>query len=648
MIEFIKEIEDLLLIPKESLTVVDDNTLELNIPTGISFMDMALKDLPKGVFIDKQVCAVGGTSLAIKSETNYVIAVHRKILVDNKYKQHKDKLIKVVGGVTVDDIKQEVLSGKNKIITTYDSISKVAEALNSLGLLSEYHLLVDEVQNVIREGGEFRERVCNDLLLNSSNFKTVSYLTATSTKRKYLPEQIKSIPYLRIVWEDSVNINVNQKHVTGDLTEVITNICLSHIDDNNKGEAYLFFNSVKGIVPVIKNLMKLRKVTHKDIKIICADNDENIKVLNSLGKSFTPDIPVYGVDKDNKPIIKNKRVTFITKTCFEGVDFYSDNPITYIVSDARNKHKHFVKTDIAVDIRQIAGRFRTGNPMSRQEVTLLWTGQYDGYNLSEEDYEEYVLSEIEKTRNTLQMVKENKIINSLDSAVKTSKYLTKRGDEVVLNDLAFCSVMSEYSTQHEDFKVVIENGKQIRTLDKKLTKLYDVDNYEPPVMSLLDKGKLGKKLNFRELAENYYEARVRLKGCEDGGIDCTVEDIDTFKNTIEVTEALCKRLVDYVEELGLETLKSCGFQESKINSKYLASVGMSKLEASPAKIRKYFNVNTETFLSLREVKDKLQNVYERLKIKEVAKANHIEKYYPVKRCKRGGVIGYLFIKESKE
>lgn len=642
MEQFIKEIKNLLLIPEENLTVLDENTLELTIPSGISFMSQALKDLPKGVFIDKQVCAVGGTSLAIQSETCYVIAVHRKILVDNKYKQHKDSLIKVLGGVTKDDITKELLSGKRKIITTYDSIGKVSEALSDLGLLQDFHLLVDEVQNVIREGGEFREQVCNTLLENTSNFKSVSYLTATSTKRKYLPSQIKDIPYLKIVWEDSVNINVKQKHITGDLSEVITNICLSHLD-NKIGEAYFFFNSVKGITPVIKNLMKLRKVTHKDIKIICADNEENIKILSALGKDFKPDIPVYGVNKDNSPILKNKRITFITKTCFEGVDFYSDNPITYIVSDARNKHKHFVKTDIAVDIRQIAGRFRTGNPMSRQEVCLLWTGQYDGYDLSEDEYEKFVLAEIEKTKTTIQLVKENRIINSLGDAVKTSKYLTKRGDEVVLNDLAFSSIMSEYSTQHEDFKVVIENGKHIKKLDSKLTKLYDVDNYEPPTMSLLDKGELGKKLNFRALAENYYEAKTRLKGCEDGCIDCTLEDMENFKVTIETSEALCKVLVEYVNEIGLEGLKSCGFQESRIKRKYSNSVGVSKLEASPAKIQKYASIPKNSFLTFKEAKEILQKTYDKLKIKEVAKANHLEKYYPTKRCKRNGVLGYLIV-----
>ena len=646
--KFIKDIQSLMLIDSQNLTIIDNNTLEIKIPKGISYMDRVLKDLPKGVFIDKQVCAVGGTSLAIKSPTNYVIAAHRKILVDNKYKQHSDKLIKVEGGVKPEDIIKEIKKGKNKIITTYDSLGKVAVALEQLNLLDDFHLIVDEVQNVIREGGDFREEVCNALLENTCKFASVSYLTATSTKRKYLPEEIKDIPYLKLVWEGSININVKQKHVTGDLTEVITNIAVDHLDNKHKGEAYFFFNSVKGITPVIKNLMKLRKATSKDIKVICADNEENRKVLSALGKDFIPDIPVYGVDEYGKPIVRNKQITFITKTCFEGVDFYSDYPVTYIVSDARNKHKHFVKTDIAVDIRQIAGRFRTGDPMARQEATLLWTGQYDGFDLPEDEFEKFVLAEIEKTETTIQMVKENKIIDSLSTAVKTSKYLTKRDGEIVLNKLAFSNIMSDYATQKEDFKIMIDDfGNSVSVLEEKLTKLYDVDSYEPPEMTLLDKGLLGKKLNFRQLAENYYEAKVRLKGCEDSSIDCTIEDINSFRATIETTEALCKRIVEYVDTLGLDALKSCGFQESKVKRKYESTVGVTKLVASPKRIQRKTGIKPDTFLTMKEGKDLLQKAYDELKINEVAKANHLERYFPTKRCKRNGVVGYLIIDEKQ-
>ena len=102
----------------------------------------------------------------------------------------------------------------------------------------------------------------------------------------------------------------------------------------------------------------------------------------------------------------------------------------------------------------------------------------------------------------------------------------------------------------------------------------EVERLSIKEMTQLKKLESGRKVNFRQLAENYYEAKIRLKGCEDSSIDCTVEDIDSFKSTIEITEALCKRIVEYVSALGLDSLKSCGFQESKIKRKYEACVGV--------------------------------------------------------------------------
>lgn len=629
------QVKQLLKINHNNLTEdISTNTQTLVVPTGIHYMSEVLNDLPKGVFIDKQVCGVGGTTLAIQSETNYVIAVHRKLLVENKHIQHQDKLIPVLGGVYPEDIVSQLKSGKNKIITTYDGLKKVSTALESLGVLDQYHLLVDEVQNVIREGGDFREEVCNYLLDNSCKFASVSYLTATSTERKYLPEQIKDIPYLKIEWEDSVNIKVNQKHIKGDLTQAITSIALDHIDNKDKGEAYFFFNSVRGILPVIKNLVKLRTVTEKDIKIICADGEDNEKLLNSLGGNWKPERPLEK-DSEGNIVLNNKTITFITKTCFEGVDYYSDHPVTYIVSDARNKNKHFVKTDIAIDIRQIAGRFRTANPMSKQEVVLLWTGQHEGYNMSEEEYEAEVLKKIVRVQNTINFANEGMTdSDQLTTLAKTSKYYTEREGVVVFNKLAYSNIMSEYRTQHEDFKVVIENGKEIRSLDNKLSKLYDVDSYELPELSVLDKKVIGKKINFRQTAEEYYKA---LKLLESNPKDVGATEI------VENIVIACPSVVDYVKELGIDELKACSFQESKLKKKFLQVVGATEMTSNRKYVRNLLLFKKGEWFSLKQIKGCLNKVYTQMNLPNKAFASDIDKFYVVKRSRRNGVEGYSIV-----
>lgn len=621
------QVKQLLKINPSNLTEdTSTNTQTLVVPTGLHYLSDVLEDLPKGVFIDKQVCGVGGTTLAIKSNTNYVIAVHRKLLVENKHIQHSDILVKVLGGVKVDDIISQVKYGKNKIITTYDGLKKVSEALSSLGVLNQFHLLVDEVQNVIREGGDFRDEVCNYLLDNSCSFASVSYLTATSTERKYLPEQIKDIPYLKIEWEDSVNIKVNQKHIKGDLTQAITAIALEHLDNLSKGEAYFFFNSVRGILPVIKNLIRLRTVTEKDIKIICADSEDNERLLNSLGGVWKPERPL-DQDKDGNLIINNKTITFITKTCFEGVDYYSDNPVTYIVSDARNKEKHFVKTDIAIDIRQIAGRFRTANPMSKQEVVLLWTGQYEGFGMSEQEYEEHVLQEIEKAKNTINLVNSGQIHSTLEQLAKTSKYYTERDGVVCLNNLAYSNIMSEYRTQYEDFKVVVDGGKEIKALDDRLNKLYDVDNYDIPKLSPLDKTGLGKKLNFAEVSYDLYNL-LSL------GVD---------NEEVRNIYLACPRLKEYVDELGFDILKTLGYQESKIKVKFNESIGSKENSLKLKDVQNYLNFGVGDKYTSKQLKDLFAECFKSLLINKTSKASCVLDYYSVGRANINGCRGYKIL-----
>lgn len=627
------EVKNLLKINHSNLTQDQNtNTQTLVVPTGIQYMSDVLEDLPKNTFIDKQVCGVGGTTLAIKSKTNYVIAVHRKILVENKYTQHPDILIEVVGEVSTKEIIEQIVLGKNKIITTYDSLWKVAQALEELGLLDKYHLLVDEIQNVIREGGDFKDKVCNYLLDNSCKFASVSYLTATSTERKYLPEQIKDIPYLKIEWEDSVNIKVNQKHIKGDLTQAITSIALDHLDNKEKGEAYFFFNTVKGILPIINNLVKLRTVTEKDIKIICADSEDNKKLLKTLGGEWKPEKPLYK-DEDNNIVVDNKTITFITKTCFEGVDYYSESPVTYIVSDARNQKKHFVKTDIAIDIRQIAGRFRTANPMSKQEVVLLWTGQYEGFGISESDYEALVLKEIEKAHNTIRGVQEGTIHSQLEDYAKTSKYYTKSNGVVVVNKLAYSNVMSEYRTQYEDFKVVIENGKEIRNLDEGLNQLYDVDSYELPKLSALDKSNLGKKLNFVEVACELYHL-LSADSCNE----------DEVRNIY----IACPRLQEYVDELGFEILKTLGYQESKIKLKFNESIGVNGVSKRLKEVQSYLDFKVNGKYTSKELKDAFAECFKSLGINKTAKASCVFDYYDVTRANIKGCRGYSILGVVKQ
>lgn len=76
---------------------------------------------------------------------------------------------------------------------------------------------------------------------------------------------------------------------------------------------------------------------------------------------------------------------------------------------------------------------------------------------------------------------------------------------IVINPLAYSSLMSEFDTQFQDFKTIVVNGKSIQVGEEKLKDLYDVDDFpisttKPPICLN------GKKLNFKGMAKKYYDA----------------------------------------------------------------------------------------------------------------------------------------------
>ena len=72
--------------------------------------------------------------------------------------------------------------------------------------------------------------------------------------------------------------------------------------------------------------------------------------------------------------------------------------------------------------------------MSKQEVVLLWTGQYEGFGMSEQEYEEHVLQEIEKAKNTINLVNSGQIHSTLEQLAKTSKYYTEKDIKIICAD----------------------------------------------------------------------------------------------------------------------------------------------------------------------------------------------------------------------
>src|SRR5574344_1706789 len=79
----------------------------INIPKEYKYMSEVFSTLPDNSFLCKSVAGVGGTSLAITNDENYVIAVGSVELIINKSEQH-DNLIPVYADISMKDIENSI------------------------------------------------------------------------------------------------------------------------------------------------------------------------------------------------------------------------------------------------------------------------------------------------------------------------------------------------------------------------------------------------------------------------------------------------------------------------------------------------------------------------------------------------------------
>ena len=100
---------------------------------------------------------------------------------------------------------------------------------------------------------------------------------------------------------------------------------------------------------------------------------------------------------------------------------------------------------------------------------------------------------------------------------------------------------------------------------------------------------------------------------------------------------------EYVDELGVDALRSCSFQESRIKKKFMQAIGAKGLDSNRTDVRSVLNLTKNCWYSLKEIKGLLSQAYKKLNYTSKAFASDIDKYYVVKRSRRSGVEGVLII-----
>lgn len=570
--------------------------------------------LPKGI-LGKGTTGCGGTTLALEDENKTIIASPRIKLLECKALQYPDALL-VIGGVRTDEVaryidEMESLQKTPKILTTYDSLFKVANAITDI---SQWRVVVDEFQCILNDS-TFKSDTEIRMIHNLSRFPYVTFMSATPMLDWYMEqmEVFKDMKFTQLVWEDVEKVEVIRHRTNNPVAAAVAIVReyqegrypVAEVEGEMKEsrEAVLFLNSVQSICNIIKKC----ELKAEDVNIIVGDNDDNDKMLAKLGDGFVnSNAPTRGE--------RHKMFTFCTSTAYMGVDFYSTNATTFVISDCKRSN---TAVDISTELTQIAGRqrlqenpfrgvihffFNTNAAMLNEEEFM---HNLDGKKLMSEDLVEKYNSTDGRAKD--QIVKEQKRLQRMMKYSETLVFYNDAEERFEINQMAYLSEIFSFKVQRETYR----NGLTVRRLTEDSGLLSVNSNQQYDV--------------FNEQVENVI-ARTTFEEKMRQYIDYKTACNARFNLLIPYMEQQTPELKDYYLELGAERIRALGYKEAALKREISIRYSKDRIMA----LLDHKIEFGERYYSCLELKDILYEVYTELGLKKNAVLTNLSKEYGYK------------------
>lgn len=622
--------------------------------------------------LNKQIPGCGFTEYCITNNEDVILCSPRKILLQNKYDQHKDEVFLVVNeydsdpGTDKDLTKDEKykenpykkvdpekekkkMEEKNsffnelifkistyikacrlnnkpvKILVTYDSFRIVKDILLHQGELSRYRVVVDEFQSIFTDS-KFKSDTELQFVSNLQGINKVCYVSATPMIDKYLEmlEEFRDLPYYELDWEtlDPGRINKPKLTVKG-LVSVFTEagpIIKSYLDGNfDHRFVQLEDGNVKNVesreavfyvnsVNNITSIIKRAKLGPDQVNILVANTQDN---ANKIKKRLGAKYKIGTVPLRNEP---RKMFTFCTRTVYLGADFYSDNAKSYVISDA---NIDTLAVDITLDLPQILGRQRLRENPWRNEATLFF--KPIKFADSSDSFEKRLEGKIKKSENLLTVFDESRDVLRGDLSEKyqdSAKLLNYKKDFVAVNRVKVDGDTKLIPVFNNLVMVAEMRAYEIQQVD--YANRFTVFNELGNISTVEDKGVL------EEFFKEYEQVKGREKKLQ---FICEYYFAgNSIRNIVDlVTE---KRFKEYLTILGPEKCKSVGYKISDLDKKLnIISFESDKIFEE---IDKEFEIGQS--YTKADIKEKLGEIYKKIGYKASPKANDLGNYFEVKDC----------------
>ncbi|MEY5068965.1 MAG: hypothetical protein RLZ47_827 [Bacteroidota bacterium] len=418
--------------------------------------------LPKNCLFNKGRTGVGGTTLALEDDYPTVICFPYKSIIEDKVQQSKSnpgmfkyELIPYYSGCAKEDIiKALKRSEVPKILVTYDSL----EALNDFINPGKFNIVIDEFHILIQDYS-FRKDACDRVYDSFTNYKKYTFLSATPIPKRFLPNDLLDVKEVEAIWDnvEKVNIYPIATH------SVIKTLCF-HVSRLLNGEItgnfYIFVNSIL----IANSLIKNCNLNNENTRFIYSENNDS-PIANNIKRGSTTESP--------------KRINIITRTGFQGCDFYDEEGKIIIVSDGNREHTY---VDVEMALPQIIGRIRNSKYKNTvyhihgiRNRTYSEQMSYEDFEKSIDGQADLAYAELQKYHTDYSQIQRNQ----LHSCVKANQsgdtfydFMTfnKLGIPVV-DDRLVCSAKFNYYVINETYKNVQSLSKSYSSKSFNVNKL---------------------------------------------------------------------------------------------------------------------------------------------------------------------------------
>ena len=569
---------------------------------------LEMEDLPHNCIFNKVITGCGGTTVALSNNECYIIAVPTQELIKNKIKRDDAGVgtYTLQNGETREifglfgyssymmkkDLRDYIESHEvKKIMCTYDKMEMLLHFINP----KDYRLLVDEYHTLLK-AYSFREKAINRVFSTYRMYKSFCFMSATPIMPDFKPSLLDDVEEVMAEWDNVEKITVNLQYsnkpflTAANIINRYKTDGFIEVNGNKSYEAFFFINSVNEICKILKHC----DLTNDNARIICADTEDNRKKLGD-----------FNISTSNSA---NKQFTFITCKSFEGVDYFSDSAISFVVSSASAEH---TKLAIDTDIPQIVGRIRSKNNPFRNKIVHI-------YNRTNKDIDLITtFEEMTDITNRTEEAAKQQIEKYNKATTRAEKIAIKR---LINNDLI---LETEDGIYYNDailkldlynFKVnqiIYKSGISVRTEYQERGVQTTAITYNK------EEGEIKTENETKSIT--FKEAYFKALSCQDLVQRDQYLKVDLVKEAIEKLTPEEVRAARYTKKAVKELLIS---KNEKLNQ-FTKAIKMIKKE-----------MPYNEFVPVAKVKEMLAHVYKILGIDKKAKATDITAFFYAKRATR--------------